>query len=284
MPANTTPEFIQRWQQATGNERANYQLFLSELCEVLNLPRPDPSSEDTRDNAYVFERKVTFRHADGTESRGFIDLYKRGCFVLEAKRVHNTRGTPGWDDAMLRAHSQAQQYARALPAAETRPPFLIVADVGRSLDLYSEFTRSGATYVPFPDPRRHRIAIEDLEREETQNKLRAIWTDPASLDPSLRSARVTKAIAAGLAKLAEALESAGYDADSVAAFLIRCLFTMFAEDVGLLPKRSFVGLLEESLKQPELLSRLLPGLWRVMNRGGFSPEIRHDFLRRCLYL
>ena len=84
MPANTTPEFIQRWQQATGNERANYQLFLSELCEVLNLPRPDPSSEDTRDNAYVFERKVTFRHADGTESRGFIDLYKRGCFVLEA--------------------------------------------------------------------------------------------------------------------------------------------------------------------------------------------------------
>jgi hypothetical protein len=27
---------------------------------------------------------------------------------------------------------------------------------------YADFTRSGATYTPFPDPRSHRIRLEDL--------------------------------------------------------------------------------------------------------------------------
>ena len=36
-------------------------------------------------NAYVFERNVTFHHPDGSTSTGRIDLYKRGCYVLEAK-------------------------------------------------------------------------------------------------------------------------------------------------------------------------------------------------------
>ena len=277
-PKDVTP-FIQRWSQAGGTERQNCQIFLTELCELLDLPRPEPASRQTEDNAYVFERKVIFHHADGTDSRGFIDLYKRGCFVLEAKQTGQTLGSQGWGDAMLRAHGQAQQYARALPATEGRPPFLVVTDMGRHIELYSEFTRSGATYVPFPDPRSHRIRLEDLAKPAIQEKLRAVWTDPLSLDPSLKSARVTKAIANDLAKLAESLEKKGYDPDTVAAFLMRCLFTMFAEDVGLLPERSFTGLLDECRKHPEYFPRLIPGLWKIMNRGGFSPEIRGDLLR-----
>ena len=277
-PKDVTP-FIQRWSQAGGTERQNCQIFLTELCELLDLPRPEPASRQTEDNAYVFERKVIFHHADGTDSRGFIDLYKRGCFVLEAKQTGQTLGSQVWGGAMLRAHGQAQQYARALPATEGRPPFLVITDVGRSIELYSEFTRSGATYVPFPDPRSHRIRLEDLTQPDAQAKLRAVWTDPLSLDPSLKSARVTKAIANDLAKLAEGLEKKGYDPDTVAAFLMRCLFTMFAEDVGLLPERSFTGLLDECRKHPEYFPRLIPGLWKIMNRGGFSPEIRGDLLR-----
>ncbi len=70
---NAVEQFIERWQSAGGSERANYQLFVHELCTLLELPTPDPAREDTRDNAYVFERRVTFRHGDGTESPGFID-------------------------------------------------------------------------------------------------------------------------------------------------------------------------------------------------------------------
>ena len=38
------------------------------------------------------------------------------------------------------------------------PPFLIVVDVGHSIELYSEFTRQGRAYVPFPDPQSFRIS------------------------------------------------------------------------------------------------------------------------------
>jgi len=67
-------KFIVRWQSASGSERANYQLFVHELCTLLGLSTPDPAREDTRDNAYVFERRISFRHGDGTESRGIHRL------------------------------------------------------------------------------------------------------------------------------------------------------------------------------------------------------------------
>ena len=56
-----TQAFITRWPAASGSERANYQLFVTELCDLLGCPKPDPASDDTRENAYVFERRVTFR-------------------------------------------------------------------------------------------------------------------------------------------------------------------------------------------------------------------------------
>ncbi len=81
-----TAGFVARWGSSGAAERANYQLFLSELCDLLGVPRPDPTRPDDADNAYVFERGVTFHHPDGTTSTGRIDLYKRGCYVLEAKQ------------------------------------------------------------------------------------------------------------------------------------------------------------------------------------------------------
>ena len=48
--------FIARWQSAGGSERANYQLFITELCVLLELPKPEPAQADARDNAYVFKK------------------------------------------------------------------------------------------------------------------------------------------------------------------------------------------------------------------------------------
>jgi hypothetical protein len=58
---SATPDpdgFIARWAPSGGQESANYQLFLTELCDLLDLPHPDPAIEETRENAYVFERRV----------------------------------------------------------------------------------------------------------------------------------------------------------------------------------------------------------------------------------
>lgn len=279
MAQEVIDEFIQRWSKADGTERANYQLFLTELCRVLELPHPDPANSDARDNAYIFERRVDINHPDGTQTSGFIDLYRRGSFVCEAKQSGKELDTSGWDRAMLRAQNQADQYARALPADEGRPPFIMVTDVGRNIELYAEFSRSGATYTPFPDARTHRIRLADLRKEEIRSRLRSVWLDPISLDPSRHAARVTRDIASNLAQLARSLEAAGHDPQAVTHFLMRALFTMFAEDVGLLPDHAFTELLKSLRNDPSSFAPMLENLWEVMNTGGFSPILRKTILR-----
>jgi hypothetical protein len=79
-------DFIRRWEASGAAERANYGMFLTELCDLLSVQKPDPTRPDESENAYVFERAVTFQNGDWTTSVGWIDLYKRGSFVLEAKQ------------------------------------------------------------------------------------------------------------------------------------------------------------------------------------------------------
>jgi hypothetical protein len=294
MPPSTPPRhaFIARWRGVTASELSTSQSFVIQLCELLGVQPPHPTPEQS----YMFERPITFTHGDGSSSAGRIDCYLRGHFVWESKKLksgiqsqasgattHTT--TRAFDDALLRARTQAENYARALPAAEGRPPFVVVVDVGHVIELYAEFTRSGATYTPFPDPRSHRIRLEQLADPAIRKRLKALWTDPLSLDPSRASARVTREVAAELAELAKSLEAAGHTPHHVAGFLTRCLFSMFAEDVGLLPKSgpeglgSFVHLLRQHREQPATLAQMLKIFWAGMDAGGFNAAIAADVLR-----
>ena len=54
MPDNAIEAFILRWSKSGRSERANYQLFLTELCALLELPQPEPAGEDTRDNGFCW--------------------------------------------------------------------------------------------------------------------------------------------------------------------------------------------------------------------------------------
>jgi len=272
--------FVARWRGVTASELSTAQTFVIELCELLDVPRPHA----TADQDYMFERSITFVRGDGSTSAGRIDCYRRGHFVWESKKLRLGPATKGFDDAMLRARQQAEDYSRALPAAEGRPPFVVVVDVGHVIELYSEFTRSGATYTPFPDPKNHRIKLERLVEPDIRAKLRALWIDPMSLDPARVSAKVTREVAAELAILARSLEEAGNPSEVVAGFLTRCLFSMFAEDVGLLPKGldgegSFIALLKAHKNNPPTLMKMLKVFWQSMDTGGFNSAIAADVLR-----
>lgn len=290
--------FISRWETSGAAERANYQLFLSELCDCLAVPRPDPTVPIDARNQYVFERNVNFNNVDGSTSTGRIDLYKKGCFVLEAKQGSDQvvrspqllfpapavrrgtaiRGTLGWDEAMLAARGQAEQYAKALPVSEGWSPFLIVVDVGFSLELYADFSLTGKAYIPFPDSRNHRILLKALQETSIKDRLRAVWLDPLSLDPSRRAAEVTKEVATRLAALARDLEST-FDAERVSGFLMRCIFTSFAENVKLLPDGGWTGLLKSLKEDVQKFPQMVSSLWQTMNEGGFSPILRDHILK-----
>ncbi len=302
---NPIRAFIQHWSNASASERSNSQLFLIELCDILELPHPDPHLH----SGYAFEFPVDQLQRDNTTTQGRIDLYKRGCFVLESKQFHAqqaeptdlqlaahdsgailqekkksgpVRGTERWDDAMFKARGQAERYIRSLPASEPTPPFLIVIDVGDTFEIYADFTQAGKAYLPFPDPRSFRLRLADLEKDEVRERLRTIWTDPFSLDPSRVSSAVTREIAGHLAELAKSLEAAGHAPQKVAEFLTRCLFCMFAEDVHLLPERSFTELLQSIPPDGTGFEELLRTLFREMNTGtgkGISVVLRKKLLQ-----
>lgn len=82
-----TPEaFVDRWKDSGGAELANSQSFLKELCDLLDVPQPDPTRPDAATNQYVFGKAVEFNNGDGTVSFGRVDLFRSGCFVLESKQ------------------------------------------------------------------------------------------------------------------------------------------------------------------------------------------------------
>ena len=137
-------DFIARWAAGEGGaERANYQMFLSEFCDVLGVPRPHPSGDRER-NDYVFERAVRPRGGESAAPKR-IDLYKRGAFILEAKQSRlpgKKNAIPGqlpllapepeqlgkrsvargWDVMMQNARRQAESYVFLLePDLRRRP-------------------------------------------------------------------------------------------------------------------------------------------------------------------
>ncbi|WP_237061814.1 class I SAM-dependent DNA methyltransferase [Microbulbifer zhoushanensis] len=269
--------FISRWKntQGSGAELADFQSFLRDLCDALNLPKPDPKSDASKANEYIFERPVDIYDATGAAKPGKnrIDLYRRDCFVMEAKQTDREIGSQSWYNAMQKAKNQADEYVRSLPGDEGRPPFIVLVDVGRSIQLYAEFSRSGGIYVPFPDPGHYTIKLEDISEPAVQQRLQCLWLAPDSLDPSKYAAEVTRDVSARLAELAKSLEQAGFRVDRTAHFLKRCLFTMFSEDVGLIPEGSFTSLLERLRQRPEHFVPAMESLWRTMNAGGFEGQL-----------
>lgn len=119
------------------------------------------------------------------------------------------------------------------------------------------------------------VSASELARPDVRERLRKIWTDPQALNPARISAAVTRDVAALLAKLAVSLEGAIFKPNQavapvetaqaapevVAAYLTRCLFCMFAEDVELLPKGAFIGLLQTHRSDPSALQQMLRILW-----------------------
>ena len=300
MPSRTIPPdpldaFLARWDGTEQVERANYIPFLNELCGVIGAPLPDAARGGGGD--YRYERSVTHRALEGSATTRRIDLYRRDRFILEAKqganpdrqtsifglaeteRRSNMRRSRFWAQAMVAAKGQAEGYVRDLPAEETCPPFLIVCDVGFCFDLYADFSGTGRHYAQFPDREGFRIYLPELRLPEKRELLRRVWEEPHALNPAHQRVAVTREIAALLAKLAIALEGPKdrprHPPQLVATFLMRCIFCMFAQSVGLLPgKDGFSTLLQDCRDNPSSFIGLVGDLWRQMNQGGFSPALR----------
>ncbi|WP_409035232.1 type IIL restriction-modification enzyme MmeI, partial [Novosphingobium sp.] len=292
-----TQEFITKWLGVKGGaERANYGQFINDFCTALDLPVPGVAAGGVLGD-YQFEGPVAGGGAGGYT--GAIDLYKQGSFILEAKQSKlpaASRNQPElfdapnsaprspsgarYDKLMRDALAQAKRYAVNLPGNHPWPPFLIVCDVGRAFELYFDWSGNGRGYGHFPDQHSYRFELQRFEEAETRALFAAIWTNPSSVDPRARSAEVSRGIARRLADVSKwleglqkqkTLESSDSERslaiEETALYLMRIIFCMFAEDVGLLPKASFTAFLEKAVSNEAAFEPELRQLWKVMGRS-----------------
>jgi len=266
----TVSGFLERWRGSAGNERANKDSFLRDFCEALGLAPPEPKDSVS---SYCFEKDLKITHLDGSTSTGSIDLFKDGCLVLEAKQGSTkakpgsapVRGTRAYDQYMEKAFGQAVNYAIRLAQ---RPPFLLTCDIGHTFHVWEGFSGTYGGYGA-----RRSVPVDDLVKPEVQEWFRAIWDNPHSLDPGKRRALVTRQVATELGHLAARLEIR-LPSQEVANFLMRCVFTFFAEDVELLPAKLFERSLERWRKEPDRFTKGLERLWEAMNTGDEWGEFR----------
>ncbi len=247
-------KLVERWTGVKARERANYQLYLGELCAALDVEGPRPAG-----SGYEYEYPIKVVDREGKEGSNFVDLFKRDHFVLEAKDKEAGRT----DELMLRkAYGQARSYVTHLPG--TTPPYLLILDVAKTMMVWDRWEGG---FGGFGAGRR--IDLPSLhERTPDIALLRDIWAQPQVRDPRARAQAITEKIAAKLAKLAASLEKRGYDQERASRFLIRCVFTMFAEDVKLLHDEPFLRMIEDvALPNPAEFAPAAEDLWRAMDHG-----------------
>jgi hypothetical protein len=296
---NKVEALIAKWEGARGGaEQANFAVFIHDLVDALELERPGVAQGGVL-GEYQFEGPVAGGSNRTLGGKGRIDLYKRGCFVMEAKQSQLRPGeteAPGlfdaadvipltpagarYDQLMIRAQAQAKNYAVNLPGDHPSVPFLIVCDVGRAFELFFDFAGNGRGYGFYPDKQRYRVPLAKLRDPEVQALLRDIWTEPRRRDPRLISAEVTREVSKRLADVSAWLEETqkakvtalpaherSIAVEETALFVMRLLFCMFAEDIGLLPENRFKEFLESTIDDQSAFENGLHDLWRNMNKA-----------------
>ncbi|MBU6430476.1 MAG: class I SAM-dependent DNA methyltransferase, partial [Cyanobacteria bacterium REEB65] len=112
------------------------------------------------------------------------------------------------------------------------------------------------------------IPLEDLGMPENLKILKWVFTEPESLRPGTTRDEVTKDAADEFASLAQRLRDRGHEPGRVSHFVNKLLFCMFAEDIGILPKKVFLRILEAGTKDPAKFISMAGTLFAAMRSGG----------------
>ncbi len=248
-------EFVTRWKASTLTERAAAQSHFIDLCEVLR--QPHPAAADQTGDAFTFEKHVSTIKG----GKGYADVWKRGYFGWEYKGKHKD---------LKAAYLQLNDYREDLE----NPPLLVVCDQNL-FEVHTNFTGTR--------PHVYRFTLDDLLSNVPTAScaipplevLKDAFTDPEQLRPERAAARVTEAAAGEFAKLATSLEQRGHDPQAVAHFLMRLLFCLFADSIGLLPDHIFRQLIELNRATPAKFTGKLRQLFAAMSTSGNSFGV-HD--------
>jgi hypothetical protein len=243
----TPKDFVERWAQSSLREQQGAQSHFNELCQLVGHKTPaqlDPTGE-----FFTFEEQVE----KATGGRGRADVWYRGHFAWEYKGRHKDL------DA---AYAQLLAYRGGLD----NPPLLVVCDF-LEYRIYPQWPNmSGQPFV---------FRNDDLLSRDAQNYIRWLLESPERFQ-ELRLAdlrareQLTRQLAEKFAHLADLMREVQgedgqplWDSMRIARFLTRLVFSLFAEDVDLLPSYNGVGLYRAVLEGAEFLEDL-PEVFRQL--------------------
>jgi type II restriction/modification system DNA methylase subunit YeeA len=224
------------------------------------LGESHPAAADAIGERYTFEKHVPKVYG----GKGFADVWFRDHFAWEYKGPHKDLKT---------AYKQLNDYREDL----LNPPLLVVSDFDR-FEIHTNFANTKKRVYEFN--------LSDLERNQVTatcplpplEVLGALFGDYNVLRPDRTDARVTQEVALLFTRLAERLEleerNLGATKEQIAHFLMRLLFCLFADSVGLLPKHLFRSLIQSDDRfLPKKFLRKLSALFSAMSDpDGFFGE------------
>ena len=245
----TPNDFVAKWKRVTSRERQVAQEHFLDLCRLVGHQTPNEC--DPTGTHFAFEMGAN----KTSGGQGWADVAKLGYFGWEYK---------GKDHDLDKAYEQLLHYRESLQ----NPPVLVVSDINNII------IRTNYTNLP---TRTITLTLDDMLKPEALKTLKAIFFDPEELKPAVTIEGVTEEAAQQFSHLAGILRKDRESPQDVAHFLIRLLFCLFAEDIGLLPVKLFSRLLDQTRHNARDFASVLQQLFGAMKGGGFfgSERILH---------
>ncbi|MFN4252132.1 class I SAM-dependent DNA methyltransferase [Deinococcus sp.] len=250
-------EFAAKWRARapTVTEEQAYQEHYADVARLVGGPVPGQAGAP---HGLTFQAGVS---KVGTTDFGKADVYLPGHFIWEAKRAQKTADARA--KKLGEALAQAMLYAYDLGS----PPLIVVTDF---VEIRVHTLFNGTM------PRTFRITLDDIEHNQVLegtslralDVLRFVFHAPAELDPRLTRERMTTEATGQVGAVARAMVKRGHDRPAVAHFMLRVVFAMFAEDIGLLKDRLLTAVLERSVTKPAQSEAYLTELFAAMATGG----------------
>ena len=237
----TPQEFVSKWKRVTAREKQTYQEHFLDLCHLVG--HQTPIEFDSTGEIFAFEMGA--KKTSGQQ--GWADVAKLGYFGWEYKAK---------DADLDKAYNQLLQYRDSLQ----NPPLLVVSDINNII-VRTNYTNYKT--------QRFTITLDDLLTTDGFRTLKAVFSNPEELKPKETLQAVTEKAAREFAALAQNMLKYGDDRQKTSHFLIRLLFCLFAQDIGLLPQGMISRIVEQTRNNSRDLAEALKELFGKMNKGGF---------------
>lgn len=248
-PRMTPQVFSAKWADNELKESAVSKEHFLDVCALIGSPTPKEA--DKEGEWFTFEKGVEKSApplVEGKKRQGFADVFLRGSFAWEYKGPHKDL------DA---AYDQLRLYRDALE----NPPIMIVSDMDRFV------VRTNFNDMPVKE---FFFTNEEIGADggESVALLRAAFAEPYSLRPGQTRETITEGVAQRFGLLAKGLRDRGEEPHRAAHFLMKVVFCLFAEDVGLLPRGLFGELVGSAVDDPKHFPGWARELFKAMAEGG----------------